>query len=193
METQEIVYVPAGNKNGAPIEVDFGALAKIEARIQEVASVTPQKAPELLATFNRAALDMDRLSHQLELEYQLSVRDAERIRGEVILDRAPTILKQKGLTTDRNPAGSEDLRNAVLANDKEYLEAMDRSDFIRAMQKIIRGKYDAFERAFRSVRTMVGEATFSFSNRNLSGDTGDAEVGESLKSRFGTPNYGKMK
>lgn len=189
--SDSIIYCPAGNKNGEAIQIDMGYWAQLEARIQEVATVTPAKAPELLATFNRAALDLDRLGNALELEHQMAVREAERVRGEILLDRVPGILKAKGLATDRNPMGSEDMRQAVLSQDKEYQEALDRADMLKAMTKMIRGKFDAFERAFRSVRTLVGEATFNFSNANLKGDTGTAAPGQrTAPAGFGTAKIG---
>lgn len=177
--TDEIVYCPSGDSKGSAIEIHMGYWASLEARIQEIATVTPQKAPELLATFNRAALDLDRLGNQLELEYQMSVRAADKVRAEILLDRVPKILAEKGLSTPKNPMGSEDLRQAVLSADTQYQEALERSDLLKAMVKMIRGKYEAFERAFRSVRTLVGEQNFNYMlpNRNLSGDSGTAEPG----------------
>lgn len=186
-----IIFAPAGNKSGEDIPIDLAHWARLETRIQEVSTVTPHKAPELLATFNRAALDLDRLANMLELEHQMAVREAERVRGEVILDKVPFILKAKGLATDRNPMGSEDMRLAVLSQDRDYQESLERVDKLKAMTRMIRGKYDAFERAFRSVRTLVGEQTFNFGNRNLSGDTGTTEPGAYTRvPGFGTAKVG---
>jgi hypothetical protein len=187
--SDSIIYAPAGNKRGEPIPIDMGYWAQLEARIQEVATVTPAKAPELLAVFNYAALELDRLANTLELEYQMAVREAERVRGEILLDKVPAILKAKGLATDRNPMGSEDMRQAVLSQDKDYQDALDRADMLKATYKMIRGKFDAFERAFRSVRTLVGETTFHFSNANLKGDAGAAALDE----RRTVPGFGTAK
>lgn len=175
----DIILCPAGSMEAQDIPIDLGHWARLENRIQEVATVTPQKAPELLATFNRAALDLDRLAIQLELEHQIALRNADRVRGEVLLDRVPKILAEKGLATAKNPMGSEDLRSAILDTDSQYRDMLERADMLKAMTKLIRGKYDAFERAFRSVRTLVGEQNFNYAlpNRNLSGDTGTADVG----------------
>jgi hypothetical protein len=158
----------------------------MEARIQEVACVTPTKAPELLATFNRCALDLDRLANQLELEHQLAMREAERLKGEILLDRVPNILAEKGLSTPKSPMGSEDMRNAVLSQQKDYQEQLDRADKLKAMTRMIRGKYDAFERAFRSVRTLVGEQNFNFSQSINGGDLSKKPVGVQ---GFGKPKY----
>lgn len=185
-DSPDLLYCPPGNGEGEPIVIDMAYWARLEQRIQEVAIVTPAKAPELLATFNRAALDLDRLANNLELEHQLAVRRAEKIRGQILLDEVPGILKAKGLATERSPMGSEDMRQAILSQNTQYQCALDSADMIKAMTRVIRGKYDAFERAFRSVRTLVGEATFNFSNLNLKGDTGTAEPG----ARRQVPGFG---
>src|SRR5262245_33499050 len=106
----DIIFAPRGKKDEAPIPLDMAHWAALEARIQEVACVTPQKAPELLATFNRAALDLDHLANTFELEYQIAVREAEKVRAEVLLDKVPKVLQEKGLATAKSPMGSEDLR-----------------------------------------------------------------------------------
>jgi hypothetical protein len=185
--TAEIILCPAGNKLNPDIPIDLGYWAQQETRIAEIATCTPGKAPELLASFNRAALELDRLSNLLELEHQTALREAEKVRAEVLLDRVPRILASKGLTTPKNPMGSEDLRNAVLAQDPDLDQALERAAQLKAMSRLIRGKYDAFERAFRSVRTLVGEQNFNYSNRSLSGDTGTGGVGTVLANGFGKP------
>lgn len=193
----QIVYAPAGKPGGQDTPINLSAWARQEARLEEVASVTPQKAPELLAAFNRAALDLDRLANTIELEYQFAVRESEKIRASILLDKVPKILAQKGLVRASNPLGSDDLRQAILSQDPQLEVACDTADMLKAMGKMLRGKYDAFERAFRSVRTMVGEQNFNFSSqlapRELSsGSRSDTPttVGISKPAGFGTPKYG---
>lgn len=181
----QIIHIPSVSPNGNAIEIDFSYWAQQEARIAEIATVTGVKAPELLATFNRACLELDRIANNVELEYHNSVRAADRLRAEILIDKVPGILISKGLATTKNPMGSEDLRNAVLARDPDYDQALERSEQLKALNKLMRGKFDAFERAFRSVRTLVGEQNFNYSNK-LSGDTGTASPG---KMGFGTPKY----
>lgn len=200
----EILYAPPGKPGGQPIEIDMGFWARQEARLAEVANVTPMKAPELLSTFNKAALELDRLANTVELEYQFAVRESEKVRASVLLDKVPKILQEKGLVKPSNPLGSEDLRAAILAQDAELEQACETADMLKALVKMLRGKYDAFERAFRSVRTMVGEQNFNFSNflpdRNLSAGRDSAkptQVGiKPAPAGFGTPkfsNAGRMK
>jgi hypothetical protein len=187
-----IVVLPAGKPNGSSIRIDMGYWASLETRIEEVATVTPTKAPELLATFNRSALELDRLANELELDTQNALRAAERIKSIIILDKVPAILKEKGLVTERNPMGSVDLREAILGQDPEYITALEKASILKAMTRIIRGKYDAFERAFRAVKTLVGEQNFNYGQRNpnLTGTTGSSAPGAAVPVQgFGSPKY----
>lgn len=186
------MYIPRGAEGGEPIFVDLVVWAKAEARIAEIAAVTPAKAPELLSAFNRAALELDRLGNMLELEYQISLREAAKVKAVVLLDRVPKILAEKGLATAKSPMGSEDIRIAILDQDQEYDRAQERSELLKAATKLIKGKHDAFERAFRSVRTLVGEQNFNYgggTSKELSHSTSESKPVGIKPSGFGAPKY----
>ena len=186
-ETSDLtIYAPAGVPGGAETAINMSHWGRLEARIQEIAHVTPTKAPEMLATFNRAALDLDQLSGQLELEYQSAMREVDRLKGEILLDRVPRILAEKGLATAKNPMGSEDMRQAVLSQEKDYQAQLERVDQLKALLKMVRGKFDAFERAFRSVRTLVGEQSYNFSKPVING-------GDLSGKTVGIQGYGKAR
>ena len=51
--SDSLIQCPSGTPNAPPVIIDMGYWSQLEYRIQEVATVTPTKAPELLATFNR--------------------------------------------------------------------------------------------------------------------------------------------
>ena len=143
------------------IDIDLSEWAIREARIQEVAVVTSEKTAELLSTYNQDCLDLDSIVNKLELEVQLATRAAEGVKATILLDKVPTILAAKKLATAKNPMGSEDLRNAILGTDQEYQDALQKVDMLKALTKLMRGKRDAFERAWRSVRAIASDRTFT--------------------------------
>lgn len=207
LTSNNAIVCPRGKKGQEPILIDLLEIAQTEGRLQEIAFVTAAKAPELLAVFNRACLDVSRQSAMLELEYQMSVREANRLRAEIILDKMVGILAAKGLAKASNPAGSEDLRNAVLSMDPGYQEQLERSEQIKCVIALLGGRYDAFERAYTAVKKIMGENAYNHSmpNRNLSGDTGTNDVGEIITGarrmmteespapRRAIPGFGKAK
>lgn len=194
----ELFYIAPGPCGGMELSIDMTYWAKMEARIMEISIVTPTKAPELLSTFNRAALEADRLAVSFELEYQAAVRAAEKLKGEILLDKIPKYLVERGMQSARNPLGSADIREAFLAKDEELIAALERADLIKAAVRLLRGKYEAFERAFRSVKALVSEQSFNFSSPSTAGLTHGRDAAHSApvginqpkqNRGFGSPKY----
>lgn len=167
---------------------DLEYFAWAESRAIEVATVTPLKAPELLTAFNRAWAECHK--HVALLQYEITQAEAEvnRVKAEVLLDRVPAILKEKGLSNPRSPAGSEDMRQAILDSDQDYVDAQRRRDQLKCVKELFVGKLKNFEMCFSSVKKILdhGGAYSYLENKLLSGDTGTSEPGTVL-SGFGIP------
>ncbi len=172
-------------KSSLTLPVGSGALTfdltqsyQAELRIPEVAFVTPQKAGELLATFNVSILDLAHKVTQLELEVCRAKRSAARIHSRVVLDETKDILKAKGLAKDSNPAGSADLREAVLEGHDEYQQALETVELLEAASKLLQNRKHGIELAYHSVKRLLGESGFYYRDGNLSGSIPEnVEVG----------------
>lgn len=193
------VVCPAPRKGMRPTTLDLSKPATAMARIREVAIVTPHKAPELLATFNEAYLSLHEAIVRLEAEKLIADREANKIRSVVMLERAPKMLAEKGLTTKSAPGGSEDFRRAVLDADEEYQDALDIVQQLTCVVELLKGQQKAIEMAYTSVKKILGERTFGSAsgvgtqNPSLRGDTGDAPVGSTTQPRVGgmvVPGFG---
>jgi hypothetical protein len=161
-----------------PLCIDLSKVYSIEARIEEVAFVTPTKAPELLARFNEGYLFLHKQICLLEYELVQATREANKIRSIVLLDRVPVILEQKGLG-GKNRAGSEDLRNAILDGDEEYQSARETVEQVSCIIELLKGKLKAFEMAYTSVKKLLGEGAFNMLSRNPgTGTNPDTKVGQ---------------
>lgn len=188
----KVFICPRGTPGLAPLQFEMGEVYKAEGRINEVAFVTSEKAPELLATFNQAFLILTRQITAVDLERQKAVREANKRRSVVILDLAPSILKEKHLVKDSNPAGSADLREAVLDADAEYLGLLDKADQIAAVQELLKGKLKAIEMAYTSVKKILGESAFNYNTHNTSAPneiTGEAGTTSNIHGAFGKTRY----
>lgn len=171
MEKEEIVMtssieVPRGKGIGRPISVDLKAIVEAEHRIAEIAFMTTQKAPELLYTFNKAWKDLHELVIKVKTEKTYAEIEMARVKGELILDVIPGILKQKGLARDSSPAGSADLRQAVLDTNPVYLAAQERANEITAAYEFLKGKLDSFRMAYESTKKILGETGYMANNRD---------------------------
>lgn len=190
MSSSVELVVPRGTPGMEPLRLDTTNIQRAESRIHEVAIVSATKAPELLAFFNMAYLDGTRIVAMLELELNNARRYCNGVRSVVMLDRAPTILKGKGLATDKNPGGSADLRQAVLDGDVEYQQALEREQQIEALLEMVKGKIKSFEMAYTSVKKILGESGHERRpNPYLSGDTGGEDAGSAPDSPWGTGRY----
>lgn len=185
------LVVPRVGSNVSAIIIDLKAILKAEARIIEVQAVTPVKAGELLAAFNVSWRDLHQNICLLEKEKNDAQRELNRIRATVILERAPKIIKEKGLSDNK------ETREACVTLDSEYQTTEEVLDQLVAAIELLKGKLKSFEMAYTSVKKLLGESAYNFLNRNdhdTSGDSGDREPGvvdeyERPVSGFGKPKY----
>lgn len=152
--------------NGSQFSLPMVKLYEAEARIREISLVNAHTAPELLATFNIAYLDVNDYLRQLELLLHEAEQAVNGRKSIVLLDIVPTFLSERGLT-GKSKAGSEDLREAVLNQDTEYLRLIDIVAMMKAVIKLFEEKKKGFEMAFTSVKRILGsENNYSNINQN---------------------------
>lgn len=170
--------------NSGGLALDLNEILAVEARIGEIAHVNPHKAPELLAAFNKAWLDAGDHLNKLEEEINNGEQYIGQVRGEILLDRADGILRERGLK------GSADLRQAIVDTDPEYIEASSRLRALQAARASLKNKQKAFEMAYHSVRRIVGENAYNRRNKPGTDIGQDTPVGGTdHRSGFGKPVY----
>lgn len=174
----EITYsVPWGT-----FSIDTTQIESAVSRIGEVQTVTKLKAPELLSTYNLAWRDAAEAMAYVRANHIQAKKHADKLRAIILLDKAPTILKEKGLTTTKSPGGSEDFRQAILDSDDEYQAALENAAVIECIIELLRGKQKSVEMAFTSVKKILGEGDVGYSNQTFS--TGNATE-DKILSQFG--------
>lgn len=152
------LVVPSGSMLEADLTIDLAAILRSEIRQDEVANVTPIKAGELLAEFNRSWRDIHSVISRLEAEKNKAEKEANKRKGILLLEEIPRILKDKGITS------TADTRQAVIDTDGEYEILTDRFDQLRAAIFYLKGKLESFENAFTSTKKILGESTFNYGN-----------------------------
>lgn len=172
--------------DGEPERLDIAVLYDAQRRIPEIANANEHTAPNLLSVFNLAYLEASALHKRLAVYLGAAAATARRRRAAVLLEVAPAKLKELGLVGARNPAGSEDLRGAVLDADEEYGCAADRVSQIEAMVALVAEKKRGFEMAYGSVKAIVAVDRRPFAqNPHLS----TAQVGDSARGGFGGAGF----
>lgn len=189
-EIGSTLSVPRGNPGLQSLMLDLQTVSALEQRMNEISYVTKETAPELMQAFNEGYCEVTRMMSKVSFEYSQATKNLNKRKGIVVLDVAPEVLKEKGLLSNRSPAGSEDLRKAVLDTDVEYLGLLDIVAALEAAYEFLRGKAKGFENAFRTTK-----AVFDITNSHLgnlhnlrSGAERDNNLTE-LHAEIGKPRY----
>ncbi len=169
IESTDLV-VPSGD-GSKEIRISLGDILTAEIRQDEVAFVTPLKAPELLSTYNRAWRDTHQWMSRLTAEKNRAEKALRNRKGVLILEVIPEKLKQLDMKT------SVDIREAVIDTDVEYGLLTDRVDQIEAAIMYLKGKLESFENAFTSVKKIMGENAFNYGGPSMEAGTGNGRVG----------------
>lgn len=152
--------------SGPVKELNLTSVTLAEARIQDVARTNPSRAPEMLATFNVAWLDAARALTQIEYEHIIAKTVLADIKGHILLDKVADRLKKAGLATDRNPVGSDTLRQAIIDTDPEYRAQLEICYQLDCARDLLEAKKDALEMAYTSVKKILGESGTSYMRGN---------------------------
>lgn len=178
--TNTSLVCPRGDGKGEPISLNLGKILETESRLMELSCITVDKAPELMAAFNKSWLELQRTVTVLRYEY-VKAEDAIRKRKAVILlDYAEDILKSKGLKS------SADLRMAIVESDDEYVQTQDRASFLKSVISLLEGKMTAFENGFTAIKKLLSTIQLP---ANAIRDRGYEKEESPLPPGFGMASY----
>ena len=193
--TDDTFFCPSANPAAPDLQIDLSEIRAAEGRIHEIATLNPQKAPELLATLNSAWRAVNEHLLTLKTEAVRAARRVNEVRSAVLLDEVVEKLKAKGLTSPKSPAGSEDLRHAVLDGDQRYQDALERARLIECVVELIDGKRRSIEMAFYVAKEiMAGRRNGGIGNVSLparleEGLTAGQEENFHARGQFGKARY----
>ena len=145
--------VPSGDGK-SQIAIDLAEIAKAEGRLQDVAIVNQDTAPEMLATFNDVWLKLNRSVTLLTCEKNKAENLHKRSRSEAKINCTDEVIKAKG-----HSKASADLREAIVELDPEVIRTKERLDEIEFVRDILRGKQQAFYNAYDSVKKLTSGKT----------------------------------
>jgi len=157
MNESTSLIIPSGTPGLGALTLDLSKVYEAESLLPEVAAVTVEKAGYLMAVFNESYNELIKTIRTVDLECARPKSILNKIRSRIILDEAKDILKAKGLAKDSNPAGSEDLRRAVLEANEEYIQALDRLNFLDITSEFLRGKLKVMDNGYTAVKKLLGD------------------------------------
>jgi hypothetical protein len=178
--TGATLICPRGDGKGVPVVINLEKVLKSQIRLDEVATLTMQKAPELLTVFNKNWLYLHETVVVLTSEKNKAERALKKRASTVALELTAKVLKDKGVSS------TADSREAVLFADEEYQAILERVDYIKSLIEYLKGKAQAFENAWSSVKKIMSEDGYAlgFIKPDISGG-----MCESADPVFGRPLY----
>jgi hypothetical protein len=145
-----IFTVPGGALEEFPIQINVTAIVEKEQRLDDVARVNSHTAPELLTTFNRCWLDLDKLCVALSDAKNKAKQAIDQIEFQLTLECTDEALKLAGHTK-----ASADLRKAWVGANGKLNQAKSRLIEISTVLDYMRGKQKAFENGYQSVKKLI--------------------------------------
>ena len=149
---------------------DLSRVFLAESRVFEIASVTPTKAPELLALFCRASFDLGRIIPQVYLGYLMAQKVVANRKAVLMVDVIPGKIAEKKLS--QNDA----TRQALLDLDQEYSAALAKEYEFDAYMMFLKRRIEDIEESIHSIKKVLDETgpAYHRANYNLN-NTGDLQ------------------
>ncbi len=148
---------------GVVLAIDLAEVYELEARKDEIPSITKPRAPELMRALERGYSICGQFLAQVVAAVNRIDHARDRRKAVVMLDVAPRILKEKG-------AGNNDAsRSAIVDLDEEYGALQEQLLQAKALQELLKVKVRGFEMSFSAVKRVYDSVS------NFSMDAGAAQ------------------
>jgi hypothetical protein len=129
--------------------LDMTKISNGENRLFEAQVVNPATYSELEYVFNEGYREAKK--HLSQIGYQITRADKalREAKSIALLDEYPTFLKEK------NIKDSVQIRDAYLERVKDYTDAQDRIDMLRAVESLLDSKVKVFENTCRYMKKSI--------------------------------------
>lgn len=140
IKTEHSLTVPAFRKT-PELVLPLTATREGEARIIEAKTVNPSTYSDLEHCYSAAYRELKSGLATLGYQKDMAQKAIDEAKSEFFIDIYPSILNEIPKSRD-----CADLRNAHLMRHKDYNEALDRFNMLKAMEAMVEGKIKVFER-----------------------------------------------
>lgn len=134
------------------LELKMDEVVVIEHRKAEISSVTKVNARNLMRAFEKAYSICGKHYAKVSEQLTLIEQDIKARAAYVNLSIAPAKLKELGLITPGKPAGSDELRKAVVEQDEEYRGLITKGAQIEVIKDLLDTKMEGFKMSFYAVK-----------------------------------------
>lgn len=147
-----VIMMPrAPGSDTPPVRMNLTRIYETLGRVEEIASLTPVKALELMSAFNKAYLDLGKYEKLVLLEKSKAKGALDEVKAIIILDKAPGILATKQIRE------SDVTRQAVCDLDPEYKLARETFDRLCALHETLKHHMKVLENSYTGAKKLIGE------------------------------------
>jgi hypothetical protein len=145
------------------LSLDITSTKEAERRLIEAKTVNPITYSDLEHCFNESYRELKR--HMSTVGYQIAMAEKalETAKANVLLDTYPNFMKDRPKSQD-----NADMRQAFMMRDKEYVDALDRINQLKAVESFVDGRIKVMENVCRYMRKQMDLVLRSgLSNANI--------------------------
>jgi len=140
---------------GHPLVLDLAPCFVAEARIHEISFADKARSKDLFSEFTRGYIHASKLHAMCKLHVARATNESRKRRAVLVIDFMPAMAKEKGLASSRSPTGAEDIREAFLYKDEEFLRIEDSRAALEAAEQLLFGKMMALREAADACKQML--------------------------------------
>jgi len=129
--------------------LDLTKIKEGEDRLYEAQTVTAMSYSNLEYVYNEGYREAKRHLSQVGYQITRAEKALREAKSRALLDEYPVFLK------DRNIKDSAQIRDAYLETVKDYTEAQDRIDMLKAVDALLDGKVKVFENTCRYLKKQM--------------------------------------
>lgn len=144
--SETTLQIPRGLKDMPPLAFDVKDIFRVIARTNEVKNVNPASYAMLVADFNQARIQLNRLIGLIDIELREAKNGLKLTKAVSLLESADSFLLKKGLKP------TADYREAAVLTDPEVQEAIRREDSLTAISEYVKSLKDDLDRAYFSAK-----------------------------------------
>jgi hypothetical protein len=169
--------------------IDLQPYFVVESGLEDLASLSVSRAHLLLSDLFRVSFGLAQQLDRVERYHNKAKQETDKRKAVIVIDILPSTLKEKGL------ASNDLTRQAVIDLDTEYQRLLDQQNDIFSTLKFLKNKFDRFEDAIQTVRSIAYNlnATQARLNPNLTmtmGSTENIPVGMTAETTTTSKAYG---
>jgi hypothetical protein len=125
------------------IDIDLSPLTEYDAQKSELTTIDIVSGPLLMRNFLQAHEEAMQISIKVKFKLDQAIDKMKHEEARAILERAPAYFEENDVTKGR-VKDSKSLRDTYVQMDKEYAEAREQVNALKALSKFIENKADSF-------------------------------------------------